>query len=93
MLNQVLSKGMNPRSKRLPLEHDAVDPHGNPILYGYFMDMPRICKFCTALELQNRTGTLVCFDYQMEALQDVFGPYLKFQTISFDKFEGSIFNQ
>lgn len=93
MLNEVLSKGMKPKSKRLPLEHDAVDSYGNPVLYSYFMDMPRICKFCTALELQNRTGTLVCFDYQKEALQDVFGPYLKFQTISFEKFEGSIFNR
>ena len=93
MLNQILSKGMHPASNRLPMEHDAVDPNGNPVLFGYTMDMPRICRFCNALEIQGRTGTLVCFDYQYEALGDVFGPYLKYQTISFEKFEGSIFNR
>lgn len=93
MLNQILSKGMHPASNRLPMEHDAVDPNGNPVLFGYTMDMPRICRFCNALEIQGRTGTLVCFDYQYEVLGDVFGPYLKFQTISFEKFEGSIFNR
>lgn len=93
MLNQVLSKGMRPASNRLPMEHDAVNPQGNPVLFGYTMDMPRICRFCNALELQGRTGTLVCFDYQYQALKDVFSPYLKYQTISFEKFEGSIFNQ
>lgn len=93
MLNQILSKGMHPAINRLPMEHDAVDPNGNPVLFGYTMDMPRICRFCNALEIQGRTGTLVCFDYQYEALGDVFGPYLKYQTISFEKFEGSIFNR
>lgn len=93
MLNQILSKGMHPASNRLPMEHDAVDPNGNPVLFGYTMDMPRICRFCNALEIQGRTGTLVCFDYQYKALGDVFGPYLKYQTISFEKFEGSIFNR
>ena len=93
MLNKVLAKGLRPQNPRLPLDHDAVDSGGNPVQYGYFMDIPRINKFASALEIQNRTGTLICFDYQADALRKLYGPYLRFQTISFDKFEGSIFNQ
>ena len=93
MLNQVLSQGLMPKDAGFPMEHDALDANGNPVLFGYFLDMPRISRFYTALQLQNRTGTLICFDYQAEAIRPVYGQELKIATISYKKFEGSMLNR
>lgn len=93
MLNRVLSQGLMQKAPGFPMEHDALDLDGNPVLFAYFLDMPRITRFYTALQLQKRSGTLICFDYQEEALRSVYGQELQFQTISYKKFEGSIFNR
>ena len=93
MLNHVLSQGLKPKDPGFPMEHDALDQNGSPVLFGYFLDMPRISRFYTALQLQNRTGTLICFDYQAEAIRPVYGQELKIATISYKKFEGSILNR
>ena len=44
------------------IENDAVDENGDPVLFGYLLDIPRINRFCNALQLQERHGTLICFD-------------------------------
>ena len=93
MLNRVLAQGLTPKAPGFPMEHDALDLDGNPVLFDYFLDMPRISKFYTALQLQNRTGTLICFDYQGEAIRPIYGQELMIKTISFKKFEGSILNR
>lgn len=51
------------------LECDAADRNGEPVLLSFFCDLPRIKRFDTALQLQNKYGTLICFDFQREALE------------------------
>ena len=67
--------------------NDAVDENGDPVLFGYLLDIPRINRFCNALQLQERHGTLICFDIQREILERCYGGLVTFETISFDKFE------
>lgn len=74
-----------------PLEHDAFDKDGNPVLLGYFCDLPRIKRFDTALRLQKKSGTLICFDFQREALSRYCGAQVQFRTIDFEKWERSFF--
>lgn len=73
------------------LENDAFDEIGEPVLLGYTLDLPRIKRFDTALQLQGRSGTLICFDYQREVLQRYCCDRIKFQTIDFHKWERSFF--
>ncbi len=73
------------------LESDAEDKDGNPVLISFFCDLPRIKRFDTALQLQNKNGTLICFDFQSEALKKYCSNRVKFQTIDFDKWERSFF--
>lgn len=40
------------------LECDAADRDGEPVLLSFFCDLPRIKRFDTALQLQNKCGTL-----------------------------------
>lgn len=73
------------------LESDAVDRNGNPVLLSFFCDLPRIKRFDTALQLQNKSGTLICFDFQREALERYCSKQITFQTIDFQKWERSFF--
>ncbi len=73
------------------LENDAFDEDGNPVLFAYFCDLPRIRRFDTAIRLQNKSGTLICFDFQSEALARYLDKSIKIQTIDFSKWERSFF--
>lgn len=73
------------------LENDAFDEAGNPVLLGYFCDLPRIKRFDTALRLLGKIGTLICFDFQKEALRRYCCNLVTFQTIDFEKWERSFF--
>lgn len=90
-LDHLLMQGFHPKDTGLPIEHDALDRNGNPVLFGYFLDIPRINRFHTALQLQERTGTLICFDFQREVLHRFCGGQVEFSTISFEKFERRFF--
>jgi len=90
-LDRTLSQGLFPRKPGLPVEHDALDADGNPVLFGYLLDIPRINRFLTALRIQERMGTLICFDFQTEALLPHCDGLAKLQAISFEKFERRFF--
>lgn len=86
-LNHILLLDLYEKDSCLSFEHDALDQHDNPVLFGYLLDIPRIYRFLTALRLQKRHGTLICFDFQKEVLQKICGDTVHLQTISFEKFE------
>lgn len=73
------------------MESDAVDKNGNPVLLSFFCDLPRIKKFDTALQLQKKSGTLICFDFQRKVLERYCSNRVSFQTIDFQKWERSFF--
>lgn len=86
-LNRILSLDLQPPNHGLSIEHDALDARGNPVLFGYLLDIPQINRFLTALNLYQRSGTLLCFDFQKEVLQKLCNDNVQLQTISFEKFE------
>lgn len=90
-LNATLSQGWQAADPNLPVENDAIDGNGKPVLFGYFLDIPRIYRFLTALQLQEREGILVCFDFQEEALRRLCGNTVTFSTIHYQKFERRFF--
>ena len=89
-LDEILSEDLNECIPNFPIEHDAMDEKGSPVLFAYTCDMPRIRRFDTALGLYDRLGTLICFDFQMEELSRLCGPRVTFQSIDFEVFERSI---
>ncbi|MBD5532942.1 MAG: hypothetical protein HDQ98_12240 [Lachnospiraceae bacterium] len=86
-LDRILSQGLNAGEPCGIIENDAVDKNGAPVLFGYLPDIPRIHRFCNALQLQGRYGTLICFDFQREVLERCYEGLVAFETISFEKFE------
>ena len=90
-LDRILLQGLTARQPGLAIEHDGISLDGSPVLFGYFCDLPRIARFNTSLELSERPGTLICFDFQAEVLRSYCGSRVRFQTIDFTKFEGRLF--
>ena len=86
-LDEILSQDLSKGSTNWLIEHDAIDEHGCPVLFGYTCDMPRIRRFDDALGLHGMTGTLYCFDFQEPALRRVCGSRVALQCIDFDAFE------
>lgn len=89
-LDTILCENLLPKRTGFPVEHDALEENGAPVLFAYTCDMPRIRHFDTALELHGLSGTLICFDHQESALRQVCGARVQFQCIDFEKFERSV---
>ncbi|MDR0917245.1 MAG: hypothetical protein LBN02_08700 [Oscillospiraceae bacterium] len=90
-LNRILAVNLKPRAPGLPVEHDALDDNGAPVLFGYSFDMQRIIRFDSALRLHSRTGTLICFDFQADVLRRYCSENTRFQTIDLTKLERRFF--
>lgn len=91
LLNRILRQDLLPPSIKYPIINDAFDRQGNPVLFGYFMDIPRINLFCYGLSSQQKHGTIICFDFQKQVLSDLYGSLVKIQSINLEKFERSFF--
>lgn len=91
-LDDLLGYGLSPARPDWAVENDAMDGD-SPVLFGYTCDVPRIKRFGSMLRLQNRKGTLFCFDFQELALREICGTNVSIRTINFDTFERTIFHQ
>lgn len=90
-LEQILMDGLYPPENDTSVDADAVDPSGKPVLFAYFLDIPRINRFCNGLRLHQKQGILICFDFQADTLNAMCGNRVLVQSIRFEKFEGSFF--
>ena len=92
-LNEILSENLLPPSPAMPIEHDALEQDGSPVLFSYLCDLPRLHRFRCALTLRNQTGNILCFDYQAEALREVFGAQVNITSIDFAAYERMMLHQ
>ncbi len=53
----------------------------------------RLHRFCCALTLHNQTGGILCFDYQADTLQEVFGAQVNITSIDFAAYERMMLHQ
>lgn len=83
-LNDILSQGLSPRRPDWVVDNDAMDGD-DPVLFAYTCDMPRVRKFDTALDLHKKVGTLICFDFQVDAIRQVCCQRVKIQSLDFAK--------
>lgn len=90
-LDDILLADLYEADESMTIENDALDENGLPVLLAYTCDLPRIKRFNTALCLQNKTGTVICFDFQKGALRRGCSENVRFQTIDFLKWERSFF--
>ena len=92
-LDGLLMNGLRRSNSGWGLEHDGFDKDGTPVLFGYSCDLSRIKRFAEALDKRGANGTLICFDFQMEALRKLCGDHVDFQCIDPDAVEEAVFDQ
>ncbi len=91
--DEILTEDLTPASSTFSIENDAIDTDGNPVLFGYTCDLPRLKRFDMAIRSSERRGTVICFDFQKEVLEGVMSKTIHFQTISFEKWERIFFEE
>lgn len=84
---KVLLLELRAPSHGLPVEYDAIDKAGRPVLFAYLPDIPRLGRFLTGLSLHGLQGCIACFDFQAQALESCCGENVTLLPISFEKFE------
>ena len=84
---KVLLSELRSPSRSLPMEYDAVDKAGRPVLFAYLPDIPRLGRFLAGLSLHGRQGCIACFDFQAQALESCCGKNVTLLPISFEQFE------
>ena len=84
VLDDILSQDLSPCYPDWSVENDAMDGD-SPVLFAYTCDMPRIRRFHAALEKMDWTGTLFCFDFQVDAMRQVCGQHVKIESLDFEK--------
>ena len=92
-LDNLLLSDLGCRSDSIPLEHDATDASGNPILLAYDFDMQRINRFNTGLNVYGRSGNLICFDFQIPVLKKYLTATIHFSSIDLCKFKRGFFHE
>ncbi|MCL2775664.1 MAG: hypothetical protein FWD71_20305 [Oscillospiraceae bacterium] len=90
-LNAILSGPLCGPDRGMLIENDALDKNGNPVLFSYLIDMPRLSRFVTALNMHDRNGGIVCFDFQEAILSKCCGERVYFDTINFARFKERFF--
>jgi len=91
MLHAILSENLFEARTGWAIEHDAIAAGDIPVLFACNFDMPRIARFATALQFQERQGIIICFDFQADVLRRYCGEYTTIQTISLEKFKGGFY--
>lgn len=84
---RVLLSELRAPSHGLPVEYDAFDKAGRPVLFAYLPDIPQLGRFLAGLSLHGLQGCIACFDFQAQALESCCGENVTLLPISFEKFE------
>ena len=90
-LNEILKTDLCEHNPSSAIENDAFTEDGLPVLFAHTFDWPRIKRFKRSLEIYDMEGVVVCFDYQKEVLEQYLGERVRFETISFEKWEKAFF--
>ena len=91
ILDGILSQDFGPPWPGWIIENDAMDGE-TPVLFAYTCDMPRLRRFNAALEKMDWTGTLFCFDFQVDAIRQVCDKRIKIESLDFEKVKTLLFD-
>ena len=84
-LKNLMSQRLYPPDPKAAIDHDAITEDGNPVLFCCLMNIPRLVKFKTGLQLHEKVGKVVAFDFQKEVLKQYLGETVEHTTFSLEK--------
>ncbi len=90
--NKILSKDYLPQYHTKFSVSDATDGNGTPVLFCCIIDLIKVSKFYAALNMNERKGIIICFDFQKEVLEKYFGDMVVIEALNFEKFRNLVIN-
>jgi len=90
-LKYTLLTRLLPHDKSHAVENDAMTEDGNPVLFCCLLNFPRLIRFRNGITLQNKTGKVIAFDFQMDMLKRYLGDAATFVQLDFDKLAAQFF--
>ncbi len=90
-LDDILTEDLYPARPGYIIENDGMTEDDRPVLLAYTCDLKRIRKFVSALDLHEKYGVLICFDFQADALRRICGERVELQTLDLQKTERRLF--
>lgn len=73
-----------PPAAKQNMELDAIGNRGEPVLFAYDLNAPRIRRFAALLQLRHGAGIVVCFDFQREIVERLSGGIAKVLVIDLE---------
>lgn len=90
-LDTILMEDLSPPVPDAVVENDAMN--GDVfVLFGYTCDMPRLRRFDSSLQIHEKRGVVICFDFQLAAYRRCLGPQVQFQSLDFDQVVALVVN-
>lgn len=82
---QFVTSQFAPVDTKFPVVHDAINKDGNPVLFCFLLDIPRLIRFKGGLGFQNKTGVVLCLTHQRDMLMRYLGNDAEVKSYNFDK--------
>ncbi len=92
VFSKILSKDYLAQNNNYFSVSDAIDSDGTPVLFCCIIDLVKITKFYSALNMHERKGIIICFDFQKEVLEKYFGDMVVIEALNFEKFKNLVIN-
>lgn len=83
-LKNILSEDLEVDMEDLYPEHDGYNADGLPTLICIDCDLKRLIRFRTRLQYMGRSGEVICFDFQKEAIRSYCGEETKISTVDLE---------
>jgi len=77
----MFNKYLPPNPKHY-IEHDAFTEDEKPALFCFLLNIPRLAKFKTGIELYKETGRVITFDFQKDMLERYLGKEVEVRALS-----------
>lgn len=84
-LYAAIQSTLQPKAPQGNFAYDAQDEQGRPVLFAWDFDLVRIQSFALGLGSRALTGTAIAFDFQADALRQIFGDRVAVRSLSFER--------
>ena len=91
-LISILSEDLKEKDETAYILHDGFNEAEMPVLISIDFDLKRLVQFITQLAYSGKTGEIICFDFQKEAIREYCGEETKISEVDFETVRQNFFH-
>ena len=78
-----VTEKFEPTNTNCPVIHDALTENGNPVLFCYLLNIPRLLRYFNGLARYDKNGTVITLNSQTDVLRRYLGNRVDYKTLNF----------